>query len=81
MISMSKEQVAEQKAVASAMRSNGWKVELTPVGKLKKLINYANKKGIPNVLIPNEDGSFEWKDMLSGEQERIERDMLIKKQI
>ena len=81
MISMSKEQVVEQKAVASAMRSNGWKVELTPVGKLKKLINYANKKGIPNVIIPNEDGSFEWKDMLSGEQERIERDILIKKQL
>jgi histidyl-tRNA synthetase len=81
LICMSVDQRAELKQLATEMRELGWKVELTPVGKLKKLMNYANKKGHPQVIIPNEDGSFEWKDMLSGEQQSLERVALLQKKI
>jgi histidyl-tRNA synthetase len=67
------------KSLAQDLRLKGLNVELSPVGKLKKLMNYANKKGIATVVIPNEDGSYEWKDMNSGEQERLDRDGVLAK--
>jgi len=77
LICMDEPSRAELKVLAQSLRVSGWKVELTPVGKLKKIMNYANKKGYQNVIIPNEDGTFEWKSMLNGEQERLSKDVLL----
>ena len=79
LINMNEEQTMELKSMASELRSQGKNVELSPVGKLKKLMNYANRKGIDIVIIPNEDGSFEWKNMASGEQEKLSREALLQK--
>ena len=80
LMSMSEDIVMDLKKTATELRSLGWAVEQTPVGKLKKLMNYANKKGIPNVIIPNDDGSYEWKSMHSGEQEKLSLEELLKRQ-
>jgi histidyl-tRNA synthetase len=79
LINMNVEQTMELKSIASEIRSRGKNVELSPVGKLKKLMNYANRKGISIVVIPNEDGTFEWKNMESGEQEKCDRVTLLQK--
>jgi histidyl-tRNA synthetase len=79
LINMNVEQTMELKSIASEIRSRGKNVELSPVGKLKKLMNYANRKGISIVVIPNEDGTFEWKNMESGEQDKCDRVTLLQK--
>ncbi|MCK5209157.1 MAG: histidine--tRNA ligase, partial [Cyclobacteriaceae bacterium] len=44
--------------------------------KIKKQMNYANKKGVPFVLIIGEDelkeGKFQLKDMNTGNQQKLE---------
>ena len=79
LIAMDGAQLLQYRRVAQQMRRMGWNVELSPVGKLKKLMTIANRKGIPHVVIPNEDGSFEWKDMLSGEQQKYSEAELLSK--
>jgi|SaaInlStandDraft_1057018.scaffolds.fasta_scaffold12090_4 histidyl-tRNA synthetase len=65
--------------LASKLRDKGWKVELLPAGKLKKGMNLANKRGAQYVIIPNEDGSYAWKDMEKGEQEDLSETSLLEK--
>lgn len=64
---------------ANSLRDKGFKVEIFPPAKLKKVMNYANKKGIPYVIIPNEDKSLELKNMETGEQEKLSPEDLLKK--
>lgn len=65
--------------LASRLRENGWKVELLPPGKLKKGMTLANKRGAAYVIIPNEDGTFAWKDMAEGHQEDLNETSLLSK--
>jgi histidyl-tRNA synthetase len=80
MVPFSEDQLLDLRHVASKLRASGWNVELSAPGKLKKIMNLANRKGIAHVVIPNEDGSFEWKTMETGEQEQLSRDELVAKQ-
>jgi histidyl-tRNA synthetase len=79
LIAMEAGQLLNYRRIAHQLRQLGWNVELSPVGKLKKLMTIANRKGIPQVVIPNEDGSFEWKNMLSGEQLKLSETELFQK--
>lgn len=78
-VSMSERRRGDDVATAQALRDVGWKVELSPLGKMKKLLNQANRRGCPVVVIPNSDGTFEWKDMLSGEQQQLSREELLQR--
>ncbi|MBF0245628.1 MAG: histidine--tRNA ligase [Planctomycetes bacterium] len=59
------------------LRSMGLNVEVFPPAKLKKQLAYADRKGIPGIIIPNDDGSFDLKDMSSGQQARLTREELV----
>jgi histidyl-tRNA synthetase len=70
--------------VLSQLRSNNVAAEIYPENaKLKKQLDYANKKGIPFTLLigPEEldSGNFALKNMERGEQESLSLDQLIKK--
>ncbi|MBF0199409.1 MAG: hypothetical protein HQL32_16965 [Planctomycetes bacterium] len=77
MIAMNEEQIIELKDVCQQIRESGTNIELSACGKLKKLMNYANKKGISYVIIPNDDESYELKNMESGEQQKLSKEELV----
>lgn len=59
-----------------ALRESGIKAELYPdEAKMKKQMNYANKRGIPFVVLAGEsemeEGTFTLKDMTSGTQDKV----------
>lgn len=77
-----KEAVACLKAV-SKLREVGVKAELFPdAAKMKKQMNYANKREIPYVVLVGEQelesGLFALKTMESGEQQKLDLEALIK---
>lgn len=59
-------------ALARELRALDLNVELAAGGKFKKQLAYANKKGIPFIIIPNEH-DFELKNMQSGEQNTLSK--------
>ena len=60
---------AECIRVASALRSRGIPTEVAPEpAKFGKQIRFAERRGIPFVWFPQEDGSHEVKDIRSGDQ-------------
>lgn len=60
---------AESAAVATALRARGIPTEVAPAAaKFGKQIRFADRRGIPFVWFPQEDGSHEVKDIRSGEQ-------------
>ena len=66
---------------ATALRQAGISVEIYPdTAKMKKQMSYANAKNIPFVVIAGEsemaEGIFTVKNMLTGEQQKIEKDKL-----
>jgi len=65
------------KSLASSLREKELKVEVSPPLKLKKIMSYADKKNIPYVLIPNDDHTFELKDMIKGEQHKLSNGELL----
>ena len=79
MMGMDASQRKRDMTIAGKLRGNGWNVELLPAGKLKKGMSLANKRGAPYVIIPNEDGSFAWKDMIEGKQEDLDEASLLAK--
>lgn len=65
-------------SVANELRDMGVKAEVYPdKSKMKKQLDFANKKNIPNVVMIGsqemESGKFNMKDMLSGEQKEYSR--------
>lgn len=65
-------------SVANELRDMGVKAEVYPdKSKMKKQLDFANKKNIPNVVMIGsqemETGKFNRKDMLSGEQKEYSR--------
>ena len=65
------------------LREKGIAAELYPdTSKMKKQMNYANKKAIPFVVLAGEDevqaNSYTIKNMLDGTQETVDLDALIK---
>lgn len=65
-------------SVANELRDMGVKAEVYPdKSKVKKQLDFANKKNIPNVVMIGsqemETGKFNMKDMLSGEQKEYSR--------
>jgi histidyl-tRNA synthetase len=77
LIPLSASQILPLREIAAELRRVGWNVELSAVGKLKKIMNLANRKGIAKVVIPNEDDSFEWKDMSDGQQLTLSKAQLL----
>ena len=60
---------AECSRVAAALRSRGIPTEVAPEpAKFGKQIRFAERRGIPFVWFPQDDGSHEVKDIRSGEQ-------------
>ena len=56
-------------AVAAALRARGVPTEVSPTAaKFGKQIRYADRRGIPFVWFPQEDGGHQVKDIRSGEQ-------------
>ncbi|WP_299117831.1 histidine--tRNA ligase [uncultured Winogradskyella sp.] len=77
------EAMACLKAVSS-LRDNGINAELYPdAAKMKKQMNYANKREIPFVVLVGDDelktNSFTLKDMSSGEQQKLTLEDLMTK--
>lgn len=77
MMGMDSSQRRRDMTLAGKLRNKGWNVELLPPGKLKKGMTLANKRGAPYVIIPNEDGTFAWKDMNKGEQQDLDENALL----
>ncbi|BDD08590.1 histidine--tRNA ligase [Fulvitalea axinellae] len=70
--------------VLAKLRAQGISAEIFPESaKLKKQMNYANKKGIPYVLLIGSDemesGQLTMKDMREGEQTKLDLDGIIEK--
>ncbi|MFN7792999.1 MAG: His/Gly/Thr/Pro-type tRNA ligase C-terminal domain-containing protein, partial [Cyclobacteriaceae bacterium] len=70
--------------VAHQLRENSIATEVYPdVAKLKKQLDYANKKEIPFVIVigsdEKESGVLTLKDMTKGEQEKLSVDEIISK--
>lgn len=60
---------ADSDAVAAALRARGVPTEVSPsAAKFGKQIRYADRRGIPFVWFPQDDGGHEVKDIRSGEQ-------------
>lgn len=60
-------------ALCQTLRSNGIKVEMYHAAKkFPDQLKYASRKGIPFVLITEDDGSHQIKDMVTGEQVKID---------
>jgi len=60
---------AECDRVAAALRRRGIPVEVAPTAaKYGKQIRYADRRGIPFVWFPQDDGGHEVRDIRSGEQ-------------
>lgn len=60
-------------AVATALRGRGIPCEVAPsAAKLGKQIRYADRRGIPFVWFPGEDGADEVKDIRTGEQSAVD---------
>ncbi len=71
----------ESLKLAVELRGLGYKVELEMTGKkLKKSFEYANREGIPYVIVLGEDevgkGEFKVKNMATGEETPVKRDNL-----
>jgi histidyl-tRNA synthetase len=69
-------------SILNTLRSNGIKSEIFPDAvKIKKQMNYANKKGVPFVLMvgANEikEGKYQLKNMKSGEQQKMTGDEIV----
>lgn len=69
-------------SLISLFRKNGIKCEIYPdEAKMKKQLNYANKKGIPFVILAGsreiESGTYTVKDMILGTQESLQIDEII----
>jgi histidyl-tRNA synthetase len=66
--------------VARELRALGVSVELPPEGKLKRLMELANKLGARRALLVGDNeiqtGSYTLKDMVSGSQQNVTRDEL-----
>jgi histidyl-tRNA synthetase len=59
----------ESDAVATALRARGIPVEVSPdAAKFGKQIRYADRRGIPFVWFPQDDGTHQVKDIRSGDQ-------------
>ncbi len=72
----------ESLRVVSALRKSGIKSEVYPDRvKIKKQMSYANKKGVPFVILIGDDevksGKYQLKNMKTGEQLKLELDELI----
>jgi len=70
--------------VAAALRQSGVKSEIYPdSAKVKKQFNYADKKNIPYTVIIGSDemssGKLTFRNMQSGEEEKLETEEIIKK--
>lgn len=81
-----KETLKASLQILNTIRSSGINAEIYPDHvKMKKQFNYADKKGIPSVLVVGEEelksGTYALKNMHSGEQGKYTRDELIKKLI
>lgn len=68
--------------VATALRSNGISTEVYPdIAKLKKQLEYANKKLIPHVIVIGademKDGLLTFKKMQTGEQAKMKLDTIV----
>ena len=77
------ESVGESIALATELRSKGLRVDVYPeADKLAKQFKYASTRGIPFVAIIGEDerlkGEVAIKDMRSGEQRSMKRDLVAK---
>jgi histidyl-tRNA synthetase len=77
-----REMLRDTLSLASELRRDGFKAEWYPVAdRLSKQIRYADRQGIPFVVILGPDelqsGSVAIKDLRSGEQESIFRDKLV----
>ena len=56
--------------MATALRSRGIAAEVSPYGgKYGKQIRYAERRGIPYVWFPQDDGSHQVRDIRSGERD------------
>jgi len=63
------ERRAASDAVAAALRARGVPTEVSPTAaKFGKQIRYADRRGVPFVWFPQDDGSHQVKDIRSGEQ-------------
>ena len=69
------EAAAGRRAVAPRLRARGVATEVAPAAaKYGKQIRYAERRGIPFVWFPQDDGSHEVRDIRSGEQVDAIRD-------
>jgi histidyl-tRNA synthetase len=63
----------ESAAVAAALRARGVPTEVSPTAaKFGKQIRYADRRGIPYVWFPQDDGTHEVKDIRSGDQKQAD---------
>jgi histidyl-tRNA synthetase len=80
---MGDEAVLHGGKLAGEIRELGASVEVAPGGKLKKLLDQANKLGVRYTLIVGENemaaGRYALKDMSSGEQIEVTREDLIER--
>lgn len=69
--------------IARDIRRKGASVELAPAGKLKKLMETANKVGAQHTLLVGDDeiasGTYTLKNMKTGEQEKLSREQVTDK--
>ena len=81
----SQELICQSLKTAKNLRNKGVKTEVYPTieDRLDKQLKYANKKGIPYVIIigpeETEKGVFKLKDMKTGEQKELTEKQLIEK--
>lgn len=60
-------------ALCRTLRENGLKVEMYHAAKkFPDQLKYASRKGIPFVLITEEDGTYKIKDMITGDQSEVD---------
>lgn len=76
LINFGEEFLSSTLKILNELRSEGIKCEIYPEpAKIKKQMNYANRKGVPYVLMVGEDelkeGKFLLKDMNSGDQSKL----------
>ena len=59
--------------IASILRQDGEKVDLytTPGSKIGKQLEYANKKGIPSIILIMDNNAFVVRDLRTGKQEEL----------
>jgi histidyl-tRNA synthetase len=80
---MTQQALRHSAELARALRKGGSIVELAPFGKLKRLLETADKIGAQHALIVGDDeiaaGQYSLKTMASGEQQKVTRDQLLER--